>query len=35
VFRTPPAPDPALVPPAAPDREAWWRARLKRVAQIA
>jgi len=35
VPRTPPAPDPALLDayPADPDRTAWWRARLTRVAQ--
>jgi O-succinylbenzoate synthase len=30
----PPAPDPALVTPADPDRDRWWRDRLARVAAL-
>lgn len=34
VPRIPPAPDPALVPPADPARERWWRERLDRVRRL-
>lgn len=34
VPRTPPVPDPGLVPPMDAERAAWWRARLRRCGEV-